>query len=421
MRAPTKLPSEAVEAALDTVLRTDTAVRAWAHLDPERSRREAADAEVRGLGPLSGLVMGAKDLFDTADQPTRYGSAVYEGYRPVADAGAVSLLREAGAVCLGKTVTTELGYRAPGPTTNPHRPAHTPGGSSSGSAAAVAAGMVDLALASQTGGSVIVPASYCGVYGFKPTFGTVATSGLKNIAPSLTTVGWMTRDPQLLDDVRSALTGEAEAGRLDRPPKIGLLRTDQWAACDEATRQALVATADIAQALGAEVVDVELPAPMIGLAKQYEVVQAYEAARALAWEHRVKRDRLSGELRELLDYGRSLDARVVQLANAQRSEAAAASGQLFGNCSALLTPAVAGEAPRGLPSSGGGQFARLWSLLGFPAVSIPAAVGATGLPLGAQLVAPGGEDSGLLAVTMWLTGGKSVPPSTTGPAVGILV
>ena len=190
-----------VERALTRVEEWEPSVHAWAFLDPERARREARTAS----GPLAGVVLGVKDIFDTADQPTEYGSPIYSGHRSRGDAGVVAQLRAAGAVALGKTVTTEFAVFEPGPTTNPHRVTHTPGGSSSGSAAAVATGMVDVALGTQTAGSVIRPASFCGIFGFKPTFGTVTTAGVKLVAPSLDTVGWLARDVAVLDRVRVAL------------------------------------------------------------------------------------------------------------------------------------------------------------------------------------------------------------------------
>jgi amidase len=415
-----RLASEAVETSLEAVLRADVTVKAWAHIDPERARREAASAELRGVGRLSGLVVGVKDIFDTFDQPTQYGSSIYTGYRPVADAAAVALLREAGAVCLGKTVTAEFAYRHPGPTANPHRPTHTPGGSSMGSAAAVAAGMVDVGLGTQSGDSVVKPASFCGVYGFKPTFGTVSTSGVKALAPSLDTVGWLARDPFLLDEVRVQLTGRKEAPQLRRSPVIGLLRTPQWEECTGDSRQAVVAVADIAQALGADVTEVQMPAPAAGLGGRHIALMAYEAARSLAWEYRVRRDKLSPEMRELLDYGRSVEPTEVDEIQAQRAAALASFAEIFTRFTVLLTPVADGEAPVGLASTGTSRFGRLWTLLGLPAISVPAATGQTGLPVGVQLIGGAGDDGGLLAATIWLTGGKSVPPTGPVPYQGLL-
>ena len=411
---------EAVEAALATVARFEPTVKAWAFLDPERARREAAVIDRREARPLSGLVAGVKDNFDTADQPTGYGSKIFAGHQPPTDASAVALLRAAGAVCLGKTVSSELAYSCPGPTTNPHRPTHTPGGSSMGSAAAVAAGMADFALGTQTAGSVLRPASYCGVYGFKPTFGSVSTAGVKPFAPSLDTVGWLARDPALLDLVRGQLTGRPPAPPVTAPPTIGLLRTEQWAACSLDSQRAVEWAADIAQALGARVTQLAMPPALDGLAERHRIVMAYEGARALAWEHLTRRDDLSAALLELLDFGQKVSPDEVDAVNARRRAAQDACAGLFQRCDAILTPLVPGEAPAGLSSTGDSSFNRLWTLLGLPAAAIPATTGTTGLPVGAQLVGAAGDDGRLLAITSWLAGHRVVPPAGRGPAQGVL-
>jgi Asp-tRNA(Asn)/Glu-tRNA(Gln) amidotransferase A subunit family amidase len=401
--------SEAVERALAVVGRAEPVVRAWAHLDAGRARREARGVDRRGDLPLSGVVLGVKDIFDTADQPTAYGSAVFAGFRPVADAAAVALLRNAGAVCLGKTVTAELAYLHPGPTTNPHRATHTPGGSSMGSAAAVASGMTDIALGTQTAASVIRPASFCGVYGFKPTFGAVSTAGVKSFAPSLDTVGWFARDLLLLGDVWAQLTGRPQAAALAAAPRVGLLRTEQWAACSSDSARAVQATADAARSSGALAGEVDLPGTFAGLADEHRVVMAYEAARSLAWEHRVHPDRLSAELRGFLDIGRSVDPGKVDAVRARRGAALADCGELFGGHDVLVTPAVVGEAPEGLASTGDPRFARLWTLLGLPSLAVPGATGSTGMPVGVQLIAPPGRDTELLSTAAWLAGAGAIP------------
>jgi Asp-tRNA(Asn)/Glu-tRNA(Gln) amidotransferase A subunit family amidase len=400
--------SEAIERVLTVVERAEPVVRAWAYLDADRARQEARDADERGDLPLSGVVLGVKDIFDTCDQPAEYGSPLFAGHRPVADAAAVALLRAAGAVCLGKTVTAEFAFLHPGPTTNPHRATHTPGGSSMGSAAAVASGMADIALGTQTAASVIRPASFCGVYGFKPTFGAVSTAGVKTFAPSLDTVGWFARDPLLLDEVRVQLTGRAPMTALAAPPRIGLLRTEQWAACSPDSMLAVEAVAAAARSAGAFVTDVGLPASFVGLADEQRLVMAYEGARSLAWEHRVHRDELSPVLREFLDFGRSVDPDDVDAVRDRRRAALGDCRELFGGQDVLLTPAVIGEAPEGLTSTGDPRLARLWTLLGMPSLSAPAATGSTGMPVGVQFVAPPDRDASLLAVTAWLAGTHAV-------------
>lgn len=402
----------AVDQALDVVARVEPMIRAWAYVDPARALREADAVDARAVSapaddprgglPLAGIVLGVKDIFDTGDQPTEYGSPLYAGHRPTADASAVALLRAAGAVCLGKTVTAELAFSRPGPTTNPHRATHTPGGSSSGSAAAVAAGMVDGALGTQTAGSVIRPASFCGLYGFKPSFGTVSVAGVKTCAPSLDTVGWFTRDPALLDRIRVCLTGRAPAPRLAAPPRLGLLRSDQWDACAADSQRAVLAAVAAARAAGAAVTDLGQPGFLAGLADQHLVVMAYEAARALAWEYSRYPGSLSAGLRQLLDQGRAADPAEYDVVLARRKAALARIDELFAGHDAVLTPAVIGEAPEGLGSTGDPRCARLWSLLGLPSVNLPGAVGSTGLPVGVQLVGKPGRDAELLAITGWL-------------------
>jgi amidase len=404
----------AVERALEVVDEWEPTVHAFVHLDPDRARAEAGTVAARG-GPLAGLALGVKDVFDTADQPTEYGSAIYAGHRPRADAAAVALLRAAGAIALGKTVTTELAVFHPGPTGNPHRVTHTPGGSSSGSAAAVACGMVDTALGTQTAGSVIRPASYCGVLGFKPTFGSVATAGVKPVAPSLDTVGWFGRDVALLDRVRVALTGRRPALLpLDTAPRLALVRTARWDDASDDGRVAVEEAARLASAAGATVVDRALPEPFDRLAADQPVVMAYELARSCAWEWHCARDRLSTSLQDLIERGRATDPDAYDDVHARAALArATVDGEVFGDADALLTLSATGEAPEGLTSTGDPQFARLWTLLGLPTVSVPGLTGATGLPVGVQLVGRAGGDASLLAIAEWLARVLPTAPAPT--------
>jgi Asp-tRNA(Asn)/Glu-tRNA(Gln) amidotransferase A subunit family amidase len=312
-------------------------------------------------------------------------------------------------VCLGKTVTAELAFFSPGPTTNPHRPTHTPGGSSMGSAAAVATGMADIALGTQTAGSVIRPASFCGLYGFKPTFGSVSVAGVKLVAPSLDTVGWFARTPAALDRVRVALTGRPAAAALGSAPVIGVLRTDEWHLCAPESRRAVERLADTARAHGARITDVPSPDFLHGLAGEKPTVMAYEAARTLVWEQRAHRDRLSDGLRGTLDRGRATDPADYDRVQARRRQAMARLDELFDTADVLLAPAVVGEAPAGLDTTGDPRFARLWTMLGTPSASVPVATGPTGLPVGAQLVGRAGDDARLLAVLDWLAREGIVP------------
>jgi Asp-tRNA(Asn)/Glu-tRNA(Gln) amidotransferase A subunit family amidase len=343
------------------------------------------------IGPLNGLTVGVKDVFDTSDQPTEYGSPIYAGHRPRSDAAAVALLRKAGAVVLGKTVTTELAWFTPGPTVNPHRHTHTPGGSSSGSAAAVATGMVDIALGTQTAGSIIRPASFCGVFGYKPTFGLIPTAGVKQAAPSLDTVGLLAANLDVLDAARCALTGRPAATG-DEPVRFALVRTDQWSDLTEDGRAAVEEAA--ARVSGPAR---QLPDELLGLADQQPIVQAYEGARALAWERQSRPELLSPGLRQILDRGDEIrpDNYDAILRRATRGRCADIVDRLFGDADVAITPAVPGEAPEGLASTGDPRFCRLWTLLGFPALCVPGLVGATGMPIGIQLVARP-HDDGLL-------------------------
>jgi Asp-tRNA(Asn)/Glu-tRNA(Gln) amidotransferase A subunit family amidase len=404
---------ERVDAALERIGAMDGVVRAWTHLDPDRARREAVAAGARAAGPLTGLTLGVKDVFDSSDLPTEYGSPIYAGFRPRADAAAVALLRRAGAVVVGKTATTEFATFHPAPTTNPHRSTHTPGGSSSGSAAAVACGMVDVALGTQTTGSIVRPASFCGVFGFKPTFGVVSVAGLKLVAPRLDTVGWLARDVSLLDRVRVALTGAAAMTPIG-PPRIARLVDDQWRHAEADSRSAVLEAVARAAAAGAETTEVALPAPVIGLGDEVPLVMAHEAARSLAWERDAHPELLSAELTALLDDGWSVPVAAHDEVWRRARAAVDALDELFGPADVVLAPSAAGEAPASLASTGDPRFARLWTLLGCPSLNVPGLVGSTGLPVGVQLIARPGADATLLAAGAWLAG-QLPPPAVVHP------
>jgi Asp-tRNA(Asn)/Glu-tRNA(Gln) amidotransferase A subunit family amidase len=402
-----RLTAEALVAAfLDRVAAREEVVGAWQHLDREQAlataRRRDGEAP---RGPLHGVPVAVKDLIDTVDMPTAYGSPIYRGHRPAADASCVALARAAGAVVLGKTVTTEFACFTPGKTANPHNPAHTPGGSSSGSAAAVAAGMAPLAFGTQTAGSVIRPAAYCGVIGYKPSFGLINRTGVKPLADSLDTIGVMARTVEDAAFFVGVLTERPALRRLPplpAAPRFGLYRTPMWDEAEAATAAALDAARAALERAGAEVAELAIALEHEGLNRAQEQIMGFEIARALAHERLEHSAELSPALAQLLDAGLAVGADAYDRAQA---EAAAARDRLpafFGNCDAVLVPAAPGEAPLGLGATGNPVFNRMWTLLGVPCVTLPAHRGESGLPIGVQLVGRIGDDARLMAAALIL-------------------
>ncbi len=394
-------PAALMEACLERIAAREPVLRALAYFDPAHARNAAAAARP---GALAGLPLGVKDVLDTADMPTAYNSPIWRDWQPHADAAAVAWAREAGAVVLGKTVTTEFATRQPGPTTNPHNPAHTPGGSSSGSAAGVAAGYFPFAFGTQTAGSVIRPAAYCGVVGYKPTFNLIERHGMKLMSFSLDTVGVMARtvaDCALL----AGAVSRRDLGDPDQAPgrlRVGLCRSPAWPGADAATQSLLVESAGRLSRAGAEVLDWELPALFDGVLDAHQVVMSGESARAMGWELANHRDQLSEGLRERLEWGLSrtpdaLDAAVATLARARAAFAGA-----MATVDVLLTPSAPGEAPVGLSWTGGPAFNAIWTALHVPCVTVPVATGPAGLPLGVQIVGPVGADALVLAAAEWV-------------------
>jgi Asp-tRNA(Asn)/Glu-tRNA(Gln) amidotransferase A subunit family amidase len=396
--------ADLMRSCLDRIAEREGEVHAFAHLDPD-----AAMAQARALdaspwrGPLHGLPLGVKDLIDSADMPTGYGSAVYSGARPAADAAALALCREAGALVPGKTVSTEFAYFHPGPTRNPRGLQHTPGGSSSGSAAAVACSMLPLALGTQTAGSVIRPAAYCGVVGFKPSFGLIPRAGIKSLSETLDTVGTFGRSVEDAALLASVLTGDPglRQPRADAAPRIGLCPTPDWPQAD-ADVQAAWAQAQRALApQAARLADVPWPAALPDLVTLHKRVMAYEMARALSHERVQHRSALSQPLLDLLDAGMSITAAENAADLASTVAARALADAWFGDFDVLLAPSATGEAPAGIAATGDPLFCRGWTLLGLPCVHLPFAIGASGLPVGLQLVARAGQDRRVLAAAQW--------------------
>src|SRR5712691_10194734 len=381
-------------------------IHAWASIDPELALRQAREldrATVRG--PLHGVPIGIKDIIDTADQPTEMGSPIYRGHRPTTDAACVGLTRAAGAVMLGKTVTCEFAGMTPGITTNPHNVAHTPGGSSSGSGAAVADHMVPVAFGTQTGGSVLRPASYCGVFGFKPTFGAFSRRGVYPAAESLDTIGLIARsleDLELLSAVLELRPPSAPLS-LDRAPRVGLARTPLW---DKAQPETVAAIEDAATRLGqagAQVREIELPEEFSGLRNAArETINNYERAAAMAHEWNSHRDQISERLRKRIEIGRAMPRSEYLAALWLGEDCRAQLGQVFEGIDVLLTPSANGEAPRGLGETGDPGFQAIWTILHAPALTLPTHRGPNGLPVGIQLVAQRQDDRRLFACARWV-------------------
>ncbi len=393
-----------VEACLERIAERDGDLRAWAFVDPDLalSQARSRDAETP-RGPLHGIPIGIKDIIETVDMPTAYGSPVYAGHRPGTDAAVVDLLRQAGAVILGKTHTVEFaGVGRTPPTRNPHDFERTPGGSSSGSAAAVADLMVPMALGTQTGGSVIRPASFCGVCGFKPTFGTVPIRGVRPYAPSLDTVGFFARhvsDLAVLGHVLGSLPDEPLPRVGLDALRIGLLRTTLWEAATLETRQSVERAAARLSEAGAIVGEVELP-EFESLIEAQDTLMHGEGRSALASEFRRFGRELHPDILDEVQNSRGITSEKMRWAYDLVGTMRPRVDQALSNWDAWLTPAVLGAAPRGLSSTGEATFNRPWTALHTPAVTVPVPREVTALPVGVQLVARRYEDVRLLA-TAW--------------------
>jgi len=412
---------ELTRACLARIEAREAEVEAWAFLDPEHALRQARAADEwrkrgRPLGPLHGLPVGVKDIVDTPDMPTENGTVLHAGRRPRQDATLVSLLRAAGAIILGKTVTTELAVYGPNKTRNPHNPEHTPGGSSSGSAAAVADGMVPLAIGTQTNGSVIRPASFCGVYGYKPSHGLIPRTGVLAQSPPLDTVGVMAAgledlallaEPLMAFDARDPATQpRARANLLEVlrdappvPPRLAFVRQPVW---DQAAEDTKAAFAELVEHLGERVEEVALPASFDDAIDLHQTIMEADLAKSFAREYERGGERLSSRLREMIERGQRTLAVDYNRAVARLAALNATLAEFFASYDAILTPAAPGEAPRGLGSTGSPVFCTIWTLCGTPAVTLPLLTGASGLPIGVQLVVEKGDDARLLRTARWL-------------------
>jgi amidase len=402
-----KLTSEALVAAcLDRISQREKDVQAWAAINPDLAlaQARARDKESRRTR-LHGIPVGVKDVFDSADLPTEYGSPIYRGNRPVCDAACVAQVRELGGVILGKTVTTEFATRYPGKTRNPHNLKHTPGGSSQGSAAAVADWMVPLAFGTQTTSSVIRPAAYCGVVGYKPTFGLVNRAGLKVLSDSFDHVGTLTRtvpDAALLVEELSGAPSTSFDAVPRMKPRIGFCRTPYWDKADRPTQEALEQSVPRLQRAGARVTSIALDGEFARLVEVHTSISTYEMFRALAYERTRFPEQISEMLMGRLLGGGRVTREKYEEAQAVAQRCRARLADVYRDCDALLVPSAMGEAPEGLDSTGDPLFGASWTVLHVPTVTVPVFRGPKGLPIGAQIVGPLGMDSHTLQCAEWV-------------------
>ncbi len=401
------LTCEAVlRACLDRIRARDGAVRAWTAIDPERALATARALDRHGTsGPLAGVPFGVKDIIDTDDLPTEWGTLIHQGRRPKRDAACVALSRKAGGVLMGKTVTTEFANLHPGETRNPHDVTRTPGGSSSGSAAAVADLMVPVALGTQTTGSTIRPASFCGVFGYRPTYGEHRLHGVMEASGSLDTLGILARSIEDIALYRDVLLGIAPQPpvELDGPPRIRFCRSHVWQEIEPTTRALAEDAVQRLARAGAPVREIELPAEFARLNEAHRWISSFEFARTFTWEIENRWSDISETLRN----GRiadglscSFERYVAMIEFAERCRARM--DLLFADYDLMLTPAALGEAPIGMPAFAGARLYMMWTVLHVPALSLPVLTGPAGMPIGLQLFAPRHSDRALFAHARWV-------------------
>ena len=388
-----------VHGLLEHIDSREPAVQAWTCLDREVALAAAHELDRGAIrGPLHGLPFGVKDVFDTCDLPTEYGSPIYAGHQPRADAGVVALARKAGGLILGKTVTTEFATFPPGKTRNPHNPEYTPGGSSSGSAAAVADGMVPVAFGTQTVGSTIRPAAFCGTTGYKPTYALLPTVGIKPISYCLDTVGLFAKTVADLALVTGALSGRALAVPADpTAPRIGLCLTPQWPHAQPEVQQLFAGLGNVLSHASAKVTDFVLPALYAQLHDAQSLIWDYEVARCLTSEYERHRDLIREPLRSQLARGLEISPAEYDAAMSLAREGRRQFADAMGELDVLVVPSSKGEAPKGLAATGLPTFNRTWTLLHVPCVHVPHGRGPNGLPIGFQVVGRIGDDARTLA------------------------
>ena len=413
---------ELVEACIARIEEREAEIGAWAWFDPEHARKRAAELDAyrasgRDIGPLHGLPVGVKDIIDTVRIPTENGTVLDSGRVPTRDAWIVTRLKQAGAVIMGKTATTELAFMHPAKTRNPANPDHSPGGSSAGSAAAVADRMVPLAIGTQTGGSVIRPAAYCGIVGFKPTFGAIPRTGILSQSPSLDTVGVFAADVAGAALLAETLCGHDPGDPATAPapvprlvdtalaevpvtPAIAFVRQPAWGGAEQDTKDAF---AEVVEALGDDCVEIALPEAFGEAVAARQRINFAEMAKTYFHYVEKGRDKLGEETLAAIDAGGKLPARDYISALDWPKVLNATLDEIFFRFDAILTPAAPGPAPEGLGSTGSPAFNVLWTFCGTPAITLPLLEAPNGMPMGIQLVGPRGGDAKLLRTARWLT------------------
>lgn len=401
-----RLSSETlVRSCLERIALREPEVQAWAWINPEQAIAEARERDREtARSPLHGIPVGIKDVIDTCDMPTGYGSPIYDGHQPAADAACVAQLRELGAVILGKAVSTEFATRHPNKTRNPLRLTQTPGGSSSGSAAAVADHMVPLALGTQTSSSVIRPAAYCGVVGYKPSFGMINRAGIKFLAESLDTIGVLSRtvgDAALLATQLAGISWNPAIAALPRKPRIAVCRTPFWPLADAAMQVALISAADRLKNAGAELSELELPAMFADMNDLQIAISSYEFYRALSHERIRHPGLLSASLSARIAAGGKVSRSDYEAALAATSRCRTWIAAAFAGFDLIIAPSAPGEAPE-LSNTGEPTFGLMWTLLQLPCLTLPCGSGPTGLPLGLQVIVASGRDLDLYDGAGWI-------------------
>ena len=404
--------SAIAEACLARVEAREGTVGAWQYIDPERVLEQAARRDNEApSSALHGIPVGLKDIIDTEDMPTTYGSPIYADHTPRKDTIMVQRLRAAGAVLIGKTVTTQFAHRFPGKTANPRNPAHTPGGSSSGSAAAVADNMTPLAFGTQTSGSVIRPAAYCGVIGFKPTFGWTDFTGAKNLAASLDTLGYYVRSLDDLPMVHGVLSSDALPGPETTDiaaPNFALCRTPVWDQADECAQATMETTAERLSSAGAGIRKFDLDASFARVFDAQDTVLQYEMARHLKTERTENWDLIAPPTQEFITRGEECSEEKIAEARYVFDQARTDFAKALGDDIAI-TLSAPGEAPKGLEATGNALFNRMWTALHVPCLHLPVDTGPQGLPLGVTLVARKGHEQRLVAAGRWAATALALP------------